>query len=399
MRANSIRIEAPIPGKAAVGIEIENANRQMVTMREIIGSSAFKNSKSKLAFTVGRDIGGNPVVADLAKMPHLLIAGATGSGKSVCINSIIASILYKARPEEVKMILVDPKMVELGNYNGIPHLLIPVVTDASKAASALNWAVAEMTDRYKKFASNGVRDIGSYNQLMKDKGAKEEILPQVVIIIDELSDLMMVASSQVEDAICRLAQLARAAGMHLVIATQRPSVDVITGLIKANIPSRIALVVSSQIDSRTIIDMPGAEKLVGNGDMLYKPQDLNKPKRIQGPYISDSEIARLIDYIKEQGKEAEYDQEIINQIEKGKDFSGSDDGDELLADAVGVVGNAGQASVSMLQRRFRIGYNRAARIVDIMEQRGIVGPPDGARPRQVLISEAEYDNMKEEGVL
>ena len=399
MRANSIRIEAPIPGKAAVGIEIENANRQMVTMREIIGSSAFKNSKSKLAFTVGRDIGGNPVVADLAKMPHLLIAGATGSGKSVCINSIIASILYKARPEEVKMILVDPKMVELGNYNGIPHLLIPVVTDASKAASALNWAVAEMTDRYKKFASNGVRDIGSYNQLMKDKGAKEEILPQVVIIIDELSDLMMVASSQVEDAICRLAQLARAAGMHLVIATQRPSVDVITGLIKANIPSRIALVVSSQIDSRTIIDMPGAEKLVGNGDMLYKPQDLNKPKRIQGPYISDSEIARLIDYIKEQGKEAEYDQEIINQIEKGKDFSGSDDGDELLADAVGVVVNAGQASVSMLQRRFRIGYNRAARIVDIMEQRGIVGPPDGARPRQVLISEAEYDNMKEEGVL
>ena len=397
MRARSIRIEAPIPGKAAVGIEIENASKQAVTIREIIGSKEFKSNKSKLAFSVGRDIGGNPVVADIAKMPHLLIAGATGSGKSVCINTLIASILYKARPEEVKMILIDPKMVELGNYNGIPHLLIPVVTDASKAASALNWAVAEMTDRYKKFYTNGVRDIGSYNALMKEQGKKEEILSQIVIIIDELSDLMMVASSQVEDAICRLAQLARAAGMHLVVATQRPSVDVITGLIKANIPSRIAFMVSSQIDSRTIIDMPGAEKLVGNGDMLFKPQDLNKPKRIQGPFISDDEVRKIIEYVKSQGTEAEYDKDVMEQIEKGKDFNGSGEGDELLADAVGVVVNAGQASVSMLQRRFRIGYNRAARIVDMMEERGIVGPPDGARPRQVLISEAEYENLREEG--
>ena len=399
MRANSIRIEAPIPGKAAVGIEIENTSRQAVTLREIVGSAAFRNNRSKLAFSVGRDIGGNAVVADLGKMPHLLIAGATGSGKSVCINTIIASILYKARPEEVKMILIDPKMVELGNYNGIPHLLIPVVTDASKAASALNWAVAEMTERYKKFYANNVRDIGSYNQLMKEKGEKEEILPQIVIIIDELSDLMMVASSQVEDAICRLAQLARAAGMHLIVATQRPSVDVITGLIKANIPSRIAFMVSSQIDSRTIIDMPGAEKLVGNGDMLFKPQDLNKPKRIQGPFVSDGEIRSLIEYVKSQSGDAEYDEEIIQQIDKGKSFAGGDEDDELLMDAVGVVVNAGQASVSMLQRRFRIGYNRAARIVDIMEERGIVGPPDGARPRQVLITEAEYDNMKEAGEL
>lgn len=399
MRASSIRIEAPIPGKAAVGIEIENAKREAVTLREIIGSATFRNNKSKLAFSVGRDIGGNAVVADLGKMPHLLIAGATGSGKSVCINTIIASILYKARPEEVKLIMIDPKMVELGNYNGIPHLLIPVVTDANKAASALNWAVAEMTDRYKKFAANGVRDIGAYNMYMKEKGEKEEILPQIVVIIDELSDLMMVASSQVEDAICRLAQLARAAGMHLIVATQRPSVDVITGLIKANIPSRIAFMVSSQIDSRTIIDMPGAEKLVGNGDMLFKPQDLNKPKRIQGPFVSDAEVRNLIEYVKEQSGEAQYDEEVIQQIDKGKDYSGSDEGDELLMDAVGVVVNAGQASVSMLQRRFRIGYNRAARIVDIMEERGIVGPPDGARPRQVLITEAEYDNMKEAGEL
>ncbi len=397
MRARSIRIEAPIPGKAAVGIEIENDHRQTVTLREIIGSSTFRTHKSKLAFSVGRDIGGNAVVADLAKMPHLLIAGATGSGKSVCINTIIASILYKARPEEVKMILIDPKMVELNNYNGIPHLMVPVVTDATKAAGALNWAVAEMTERYKKFAANGVRDIGSFNSKMKEEGQKEEILPQIVIIIDELSDLMMVAKSQVEDAICRLAQLARAAGMHLVIATQRPSVDVITGLIKANVPSRIAFMVSSQIDSRTIIDMPGAEHLVGNGDMLFKPQDLNKPKRIQGPFVSDSEIRNLIDYVKSQVSETEYDQTVLEHIERGKDPSGgTDEDDELLLDAVGVVVNAGQASVSMLQRRFRIGYNRAARIVDIMEAKGIVGPQDGSRPRQVLITEADYEKMKEE---
>ena len=294
------------------------------------------------------------------------------------------------------MILIDPKMVELGNYNGIPHLLIPVVTDANKAASALNWAVAEMTDRYKKFAATGVRDIGAYNQKMKAEMKKEEILSQIVIIIDELSDLMMVASNQVEDAICRLAQLARAAGLHLIVATQRPSVDVITGLIKANIPSRIAFMVSSQIDSRTIIDMPGAEKLVGNGDMLFKPQDLNKPKRIQGPFISDDEVLALINYVKSQVDETQYDDEVIEKIEKGRDFSGEEEGDELLMDAVGVVLNAGKASVSMLQRRFRIGYNRAARILDIMESRGIVGPQDGSRPRQVLITEDEYESMRKE---
>ena len=298
-------------GRSGESKESLNDHGQTVALREIIGSSTFKTHKSKLAFSVGRDIGGNAVVADLVKMPHLLIAGRTGSGKTVCINTIIASILYKARPEEVKMILIDPKMIELDNYNGIPHLMVPVVTDATKAAGALNWAVAEMTERYKKFAANGVRDIGSFNSKMKEEGQKEEILPQLVIIIDELSDLMMVAKSQVEDAICRLAQLARATGMHLVIATQRPSVDVITGLIKANIPSRIAFMVSSQIDSRTIIDMPGAEHLVGNGDMLFKPQDLNKPKRIQGPFVSDSEIRNLVDYVKSQVSETEYDQTVL----------------------------------------------------------------------------------------
>lgn len=396
MRARSIRIEAPIPGKAAVGIEIENESRQTVFLREIIGSTAFRDHRSKLAFTVGRDIGGNAVVADLGKMPHMLIAGATGSGKSVCINTIIASILYKARPEEVKLVLIDPKMVELGNYNGIPHLLIPVVTDSTKAAAALQWAVAEMTDRYKKFASRGVRDIGAYNSLMKREGEKEEILPQIVIIIDELADLMMVASSQVEDAICRLAQLARAAGMHLILATQRPSVDVITGLIKANIPSRIAFMVSSQIDSRTIIDMAGAEKLVGNGDMLFKPQDLNKPKRIQGPFISDEEVERLIAFVKEQGEEPDYNEAIMERIDKGNCYEADEEEDELLPDAIDTVVSAGQASVSMIQRRFRVGYNRAARIVDMMEARGIIGPQDGSRPRQVLITEEQWEEMKDE---
>ncbi|MEG0157293.1 MAG: DNA translocase FtsK, partial [Anaerovoracaceae bacterium] len=398
MRAKSIRIEAPIPGKAAVGIEIENEAREMVTIKEIIGSDEFKHHKSKLAFAVGRDIGGKPVVADLGKMPHMLIAGATGSGKSVCINTIIASILYKARPEEVKLVLIDPKMVELGNYNGIPHLLIPVVTDCSKAAAALQWAVAEMTERYKKFAAEGVRDIGAYNLSMNQKGEKEEILPQIVVIIDELADLMMVASSQVEDAICRLAQLARAAGMHLILATQRPSVDVITGLIKANVPSRIAFMVSSQIDSRTIIDMAGAEKLVGNGDMLFKPQDLNKPKRIQGPFVSDDEVRKIIDFVKQQGEDPEYSEAVMEQIEKGNAYGGSEEEDELFSDAVETVVLAGQASVSMLQRRFRIGYNRAARIIDMVEDAGIIGAQDGSRPRQVLMSEAELIERKEEGI-
>ena len=318
LRARSIRIEAPIPGKAAVGIEVENETRETVTIREMIDSREFKREASKLAFAVGKDISGRPVVADLAKMPHLLIAGATGSGKSVCINTIIASILYRATPDEVRLIMVDPKMVELGNYNGIPHLLIPVVTDPNKAAAALNWAVAEMTNRYKKFAENNVRDLKSYNALMKREKKTEEIMPQIVIIIDELADLMMVASSQVEQAISRLTQLARAAGMHLIVATQRPSVDVVTGLIKANIPSRIAFMVSSQIDSRTIIDMAGAEKLVGNGDMLYKPQDIDKPLRIQGPYISDDEVMNLIRFVKSQVEDENYDSEIAETIEKMK---------------------------------------------------------------------------------
>ena len=395
MRARSIRIEAPIPGKAAVGIEIENEQREMVGIREIIESDEFQNHKSKLAFTVGRDIGGKAVVADIAKMPHMLIAGATGSGKSVCINSIIISLLYKAKPEEVKLIMVDPKMVELGNYNGIPHLMIPVVTDPTKASAALQWAVSEMTDRYKKFAKAGVRDIGAFNAKMKKERQKGEILPQIVIIIDEMADLMMVASSQVEDAVCRLAQLARAAGMHLILATQRPSVNVITGLIKANIPSRIAFMVSSQIDSRTIIDMAGAEKLVGNGDMLFKPQDLNKPKRIQGPFVSDEEVEKVIAYVKRQGGEAHYDESLTNHLEKGTAGGFEDDEDELLMDAIETVVDAGQASVSMLQRRFRIGYNRAARIIDALEARGIIGPADGSRPRQVLLSEEEFRQMKE----
>lgn len=389
LRARSIRIEAPIPGKAAVGIEIENEKRETVTAGEMILSDEFRRHPSKLAFAVGKDISGRPVVADLGRMPHMLIAGATGSGKSVCINTIIASILYKARPDEVKLLLIDPKMVELGNYNGIPHLLIPVVTDPGKAAAALNWAVAEMTSRYKKFAENGVREIKGYNALMEKKGRSEDVLPKIVIIIDELADLMMVASSQVEEAICRLAQLARAAGMHLIVATQRPSVDVVTGLIKANIPSRIAFMVSSQIDSRTIIDMPGAEKLVGNGDMLFKPQDLDKPLRIQGPFISDDEVAALIEFIKGQNTETEYDEDIIETVEKKEKSGAGEDTDELMDEAVETVVRAGQASVSMLQRRFRIGYNRAARIIDDMEARGIVGPQDGSRPRTVLMTPEE----------
>lgn len=399
LRAGSIRMEAPIPGKAAVGIEVENSSRETVRAGDIFASREFRDHPSKLGFAVGKDIGGKPVIGDLGKMPHLLIAGATGSGKSVCINMIISGILYKAHPEEVKLVLIDPKMVELGAYNGIPHLLIPVVTDSKKAAAALNWAVAEMTERYKKFASSAVRDMESYNDKMRREGREEEILPKIVIIIDELADLMMVASSQVEDAICRLAQLARAAGMHLIVATQRPSVDVITGLIKANIPSRIAFMVSSQIDSRTILDMPGAEKLVGNGDMLFKPQNLNKPVRIQGPFISDGEVHKLIDFVSSQGgSEENLSNEIEEKIKEGlgagQSGAESDEEDELMEDAVLTVLQAEQASVSMLQRRFRIGYNRAARIIDLMEERGIVGPQDGSRPRTVLLTLEEYETSK-----
>ena len=398
LEAKSIRIEAPIPGKAAVGIEVENDKINMVTLREIIDSKEFKEAKSKITFAVGKDIAGKAIVADLKGMPHLLIAGSTGSGKSVCINSIITSILYKADPDEVKLVLVDPKVVELGNYNGIPHLLIPVVTEPAKAAAALNWAVAEMTDRYKKFAENQVRDLESYNDTMRLVGETDKVMPQIVIIIDELADLMMAAPSQVEESICRLAQMARAAGMHLIVATQRPSVDIITGVIKANIPSRIAFAVSSQFDSRTILDMSGAEKLVGKGDMLFNPLGMGKPVRVQGTFVSDSEVHNVIQHVKSQVEDVEYAGDVISTIEKGNLPQGGkdDDGDELLQEAIDCVVTAGQASVSMLQRRFRIGYNRAARIVDMMEARGIVGPQDGSRPRQVLLTEDELNEMKNE---
>jgi len=395
LEAKSIRLEAPIPGKAAVGIEVENDKVQMVTLGDILSSNEFKNSVSKITFAVGRDISGNAIAADLKTMPHMLIAGATGSGKSVCINSIIISILYKASPDEVKLVLIDPKVVELGNYNGIPHLLIPVVTEPSKAAAALSWAVSEMTDRYKKFATEGVRDLESYNNSVKSKEEFDRVLPQIVIIIDELADLMMVASSQVEESICRLAQMARAAGMHLIIATQRPSVDVITGVIKANVPSRIAFAVSSQFDSRTILDMAGAEKLVGKGDMLFNPIGIPKPVRVQCTFISDSEVHKVIEFIKAQAGETEYSSDVIHSIEK-TNIGSDDDGDDLLAEAIEAVVKSKQASASALQRRFRIGYNRAARIIEMMEARGIIGPADGSRPRQVLMSEEEFYQLEDE---
>ena len=400
LEARSIRIEAPIPGKAAVGIEVENDAVTMVRLREIIDSDEFKNSKSKITFAVGKDISGKAIVADLKSMPHLLIAGSTGSGKSVCINSIITSLLYKANPDEVKLILVDPKVVELGNYNGIPHLLIPVVTDPSKAAAALNWAVAEMTDRYKKFAEEGVRDLESYNEYVRANEEPEKVMPQVVIIIDELADLMMAAPSQIEESICRLAQMARAAGMHLIVATQRPSVDVITGVIKANIPSRIAFAVSSQVDSRTILDMQGAEKLVGKGDMLFNPMGMGKPIRVQGTFVTDGEVHKVIDFVKSQVENgtSSYNEDILTKIERTNVQESMDDSDDFLPEAIDLVVRSGQASVSMLQRRFRIGYNRAARIVDMMEARGIIGPQDGSRPRQVLMTEEELENLENEGV-
>ncbi|MGN1414395.1 MAG: DNA translocase FtsK 4TM domain-containing protein [Anaerovoracaceae bacterium] len=398
LEARSIRIEAPIPGKAAVGIEVENDAVSMVKLRDIIDSKPFQSAKSKITFAVGKDISGNAIVADLKSMPHLLIAGSTGSGKSVCINSIILSLLYKATPDEVKLILVDPKVVELGNYNGIPHLLIPVVTDPSKAAAALNWAVAEMTDRYKKFAEAGVRDLESYNESARADGEEDKVMPQVVIIIDELADLMMAAPSQIEESICRLAQMARAAGMHLIVATQRPSVDVITGVIKANIPSRIAFAVSSQVDSRTILDMQGAEKLVGKGDMLFNPMGMGKPIRVQGTFVSDSEVHDVIQFVKSQVEDSasSYNEEILTRIERTGSSSQAEETDDLLPEAIDLVVRSGQASVSMLQRRFRIGYNRAARIVDMMEARGIIGPQDGSRPRQVLMTEEELEQMEGE---
>ena len=392
LEAKSIRIEAPIPGKAAVGIEVENDSVTMVKAREIIDSQEFKDSKSKITVAIGKDINGTPIVADLKAMPHLLIAGSTGSGKSVCINTIITSILYKATPEEVKLILIDPKVVELGNYNGVPHLMIPVVTEPSKAAAALNWAVAEMTDRYKKFAERGVRDLQSYNDSVKAELEDDKVLPQVVIIIDELADLMMAAPSQIEESICRLAQMARAAGMHLIVATQRPSVDVITGVIKANIGSRIAFAVSSQIDSRTILDTQGAEKLVGKGDMLLSIMGKDRI-RVQGAFISDSEVNKVIEHVKGQVEKVDYNDDVLSRIER-TEVEGVDDSDELLPDAIDLVVRSGQASVSMLQRRFRIGYNRAARIMDMMEARGIVSMQDGSRPRQVLLTPEELEKME-----
>lgn len=393
LAAPSVRIEAPIPGKAAVGIEVPNKEVVSVTLREVIESQEFNEFSSKVAFAMGKDIGGKCIITDLSKMPHLLIAGATGSGKSVCINTMIMSLIYKASPKDVRMLLIDPKVVELSVYNGIPHLLIPVVTDPKKAASALYWAVNEMTQRYKLFADNNVRNIESYNKLMETKEDGEK-LPKIVIIIDELSDLMMVAPNDVEDAICRLAQMARAAGMHLIIATQRPSVDVITGVIKANIPSRISFAVSSQIDSRTILDMSGAEKLLGKGDMLFLPIGENKPIRIQGAFISEKEIEKIVKFLKNSW-DIEYSADIIDEIENNisspQSSNESNDVDELLPEAIKTAVDYGQVSASMLQRRLRVGFNRASRLVEEMEFRGIVGPQDGSKPRQVLMSKEEYE--------
>ncbi|MDR0879354.1 MAG: DNA translocase FtsK [Clostridioides sp.] len=389
LAAKSIRIEAPIPGKSAIGIEVPNEEAQMVTAREILESDEFKNFKSPLAMGLGKDVSGNIIIGDIGTMPHLLIAGSTGSGKSVCVNTLISSILYKANPDEVKLVLIDPKVVELANYNGIPHLLIPVVTDPKKAANALNWAVMEMNRRYKLFAENQVKDISHYNEKANEK--KLELLPKIVIIIDELADLMMASANDVEDYICRLAQMARAAGMHLIVATQRPSVDVITGVIKANIPSRIAFAVSSQTDSRTILDMGGAEKLLGKGDMLFYPLGAAKPLRIQGAFISESESERVIDFVKDQvGDEVHYEDDIVESISK-VDMKKTEDADEFLAQAIELVIDSGQASASMLQRRFKIGFNRAARLIDSMEERGIIGPSEGSKPRKVLIGKEDLE--------
>ena len=387
-----MRIE-PIPGKAAIGIEVPNKELEGIRLREVLEKPAFATAKSKLTVGLGVDIAGQGIFADLAKMPHLLVAGATGSGKSVCINTLITSILFKAKPDEVKFILIDPKMVELSNYNGIPHLMVPVVTDAKKAASVLNWSVQEMEKRYAKFAETGVRDMERFNA-----AKPEEKMPAIVIIIDELADLMMVAPHDVEDAICRLAQKARAAGIHLVLATQRPSVDVITGIIKANIPSRISFAVSSQIDSRTILDMSGAEKLLGKGDMLFYPVGSAKPQRVQGAFVSDEEVERLLDFIRGQGQQMEENQEIIEYTENaameaddGKKDAAKEKIDELLGDAIELVMSSGQASTSSIQRRFRIGYTRAARLIDTMEEMKIIGPSLGSKPREILVSSEEAE--------
>ncbi|MDD3279354.1 MAG: DNA translocase FtsK [Lachnospiraceae bacterium] len=405
LAASDIRIEAPIPGKAAVGIEVPNATNSPVMLRDLLESQEFKKHPSQLAFAAGKDIAGKPVVADIAKMPHLLIAGATGSGKSVCINTLIMSIIYKASPDDVKLIMIDPKVVELSVYNGIPHLFIPVVTDPKKAAGALNWAVAEMTDRYNKFAEYNVRDLKGYNAKVAqiadiEDENKPQKLPQIVIIVDELADLMMVAPGEVEDAICRLAQLARAAGIHLIIATQRPSVNVITGLIKANMPSRIAFSVSSGVDSRTILDMNGAEKLLGKGDMLFYPQGYQKPARLQGAFVSDTEVGDVVKYLAEHSESDSYDSEVMDKIENssstapaGSDMA--DDRDAYFADAGKFIIEKDKASIGMLQRVFKIGFNRAARIMDQLSDAGVVGEEEGTKPRKVLMSREQFDNYLE----
>ena len=402
LAAETIRIEAPIPGKQAVGIEVPNQEKEMVHLREVLESDEFEDSKSKMSVALGKDVAGKVIIADMAKMPHTLIAGSTGSGKSVCINTIITSIIYKAKPSEVKLVMVDPKVVELSVYNGIPHLLIPVVTDPKKAAGALAWAVQEMDNRYNLFAQKGVRDLKGYNALVeKEEGVGK--LPQILIIIDELADLMMVAAKDVEDSICRLAQKARAAGMHLIIATQRPSVDVITGIIKANIPSRIAFAVSSQVDSRTILDQVGAEKLLGKGDMLFYPTGATKPTRIQGAFVSDDEVEKIVSFVKSNG-EATYNEDILDTIENSgkpdkevQEVNSKESGDktdEHLMEAIELVIETGQASTSFIQRRFNVGYARAGRIIDQMEERGVISGYQGSKPRQVLMSKEQWEELK-----
>ena len=400
LAAETIRIEAPIPGKQAVGIEVPNKEKQAVHLREVLESEEFQENKSKLTVALGKDVAGNTQLADIGKMPHVLIAGSTGSGKSVCINTIITSIIYNAKPSEVKLVMVDPKVVELSVYNGIPHLLIPVVTDPKKAAGALAWAVQEMDNRYELFAKKGVRDLKGYNHAIEKE---EEVgkLPQIVIIIDELADLMMVAAKDVEEAICRLAQKARAAGMHLVIATQRPSVDVITGLIKANVPSRIAFAVSSQVDSRTILDSVGAEKLLGKGDMLFFPAGAPKPSRVQGAFVSDDEVEKIVDFVKQNGT-ATYSEDILESIENNNktdkeiamEKDEEDDTDPFLMDAIETVVETGQASTSFIQRRFKVGYARAGRIIDQMEERGVISGYQGSKPREVLMSKEKLEELK-----
>ena len=394
LAASAVRMEAPIPGKSAIGIEVPNKKQTPVFLREVLDSKEFQESTKKISFALGKDITGTCIVGDLSEMPHMLIAGATGSGKSVCINSLIVSLLYKYSPDEIKLLMIDPKVVELSIYNGIPHLLIPVVTEPKKAAGALNWAVNEMNKRYNLFSQMKVKNIESYNKLY-EKGEIQEKLPYIVIIVDELADLMMACPNDVEDYICRLAQMARAAGMHLIIATQRPSVDVITGVIKANIPSRVSFAVSSGTDSRTILDQVGAEKLLGRGDMLYYPIGENKPIRVQGAFISEEEVENVVDFIKDSEEEVDYSEDIINHINSESNNESNvnnDDTDELLDEAMKLVIDYQQASTSFIQRKLRVGFNRASRIMDELEEHGIISEKDGSKPRQVLVSKEDRSN-------